>query len=271
MNKLDDTIKILMYCKKYEKEIKNIEIDNFMGENSYGGDDTHIAIYFKNGNSIGIFNTVYELNEDNEQISYTSIEEVLDFITEWLRSNAIVKVGEVIEFGITMTNDEELNNWIEEQEKNQFKVIEVEVASRLFYIENCPYAISFDENYKKIDVGNMIINFKGKFVDIAFVETIYNWYIQRTHNTEDYLQIVNNTNVDEKRKEILKFVEEINKDNIVCNIFDTKRQLLFDIFVDGQDFEEITDSVVFLVEKGYDINKDETVLMIDNKYIRLLF
>lgn len=151
MNKLDDTIKVLMYCKKYEKEIQNIEIDSFMGEKGYYlEDDTHIAIYFKNGNSIGIFNTVYELNEDEEQIGYTNIEEVLDFITEWLRSNAVVKVGDTIEFGMTMTDDEELNDWIEEQEKNQFKVIEIEVASRLFYIENCPYAISFDENYKKV-------------------------------------------------------------------------------------------------------------------------
>lgn len=149
MNKLDDMIKVLMYCKKYQNEIENIEIDSFMGNIPY--DDTHIAIYLKNGNSIGIFNTVYEINDEEEQFGYTNIEEVLDFITEFLRSNAMVKVGDKIIFGnIAPFEDEELKDWVEEQENTEFKVVEVEVATRHFYIENCPYAISFNENYKKI-------------------------------------------------------------------------------------------------------------------------
>lgn len=149
MNKLDDMIKVLMYCKKYQNEIENIEIDSFMGNVPY--DDTHIAIYLKNGNNIGIFNTVYEINDEEEQFGYTNIEEVLDFITEILRSNAMVKVGDKIIFGnIAPFEDEELKDWVEEQENTEFKVIEVEVATRHFYIENCPYAISFNENYKKI-------------------------------------------------------------------------------------------------------------------------
>ena len=149
MNKLDDMIKVLMYCKKYQNEIENIEIDSFMGNVPY--DDTHIVIYLKNGNSIGIFNTIYEINDEEEQFGYTNIEEVLDFITEILRSNAMVKVGDKIIFGnIAPFEDEELKDWVEEQEDTEFKVIEVEVATRHFYIENCPYAISFNENYKKI-------------------------------------------------------------------------------------------------------------------------
>ena len=115
-----------------------------------------------------------------------------------------------------------------------------------------------------------IININGTLVNIAFAETIYNWYLQRNY-PKQYLDMIKKLNVTEKKKEVLKFIEEVNKNNIVCNIFDTKRQLLFDIFVDGQDLEEITDSVVFLVEKGYDINDDETVMVINGKYVRLLY
>lgn len=79
MGKLNNIIEILTYCEKHKKEIESIKMDCFIGNVPY--DDTYIAIYFENGNSIGIFNSVYEVNEEEEQIGFTNIQEVLDFIS----------------------------------------------------------------------------------------------------------------------------------------------------------------------------------------------
>lgn len=148
MDKLSNVIKILSYCEQCKKEIESIKMDCFVGNVPY--DDTYIAIYFKNGNSIGIFNSVYEVNEEEEQIGFEKIEDVLDFITDIVRNNLVINNGDMVEFGITMTNDEDMNKWIEEQKEKQFEVIGVDFESRLFYIKGCPYAINLNENYKKV-------------------------------------------------------------------------------------------------------------------------
>lgn len=61
-----------------------------------------------------------------------------------------MKVGDkitIIDYG--RPNDEELIEWAMKQPKNEFKITQIDIKSKTFYIENCEYAIPFDSiDYK---------------------------------------------------------------------------------------------------------------------------
>ena len=60
----------------------------------------------------------------------------------------MLKVGDYVE--IISSDDNELEQWLEEQENkgvNIHKVIEIDLENALFWIENCTYAIWFSDNY----------------------------------------------------------------------------------------------------------------------------
>lgn len=71
-----------------------------------------------------------------------------------------LKKGNVVKFNnISLIEDLDLADWLCQFDKNEYEVIEVDEESRLFWIEDCEYAISFDEYFE-------ILNTKKKEMEV---------------------------------------------------------------------------------------------------------
>lgn len=61
-----------------------------------------------------------------------------------------IEVGDIVNFNLLgLIENLDLAEWLANSNNTQYKVIEVDEESRLFYIENCEYGISFDEKFRK--------------------------------------------------------------------------------------------------------------------------
>lgn len=61
-----------------------------------------------------------------------------------------LKIGNKIYFGSTGVDDEDLQEWLDYTEKKIFVVKDIDTESELFWIEDCEYGISFNENWSKV-------------------------------------------------------------------------------------------------------------------------
>ena len=58
-----------------------------------------------------------------------------------------MKVGTIIIFRLE-SKDQELEEWLSDDNNGiKHKVVAVDEYARLFWLEDCPYAVSFDDNY----------------------------------------------------------------------------------------------------------------------------
>ena len=70
----------------------------------------------------------------------------------------ILYVGDRVRFdNADFLNDEDLYNWLKNNKSINFKVVEVDNESELFWVESnngirCPYAISLYENYRRVEI-----------------------------------------------------------------------------------------------------------------------
>lgn len=78
MKEINNIISILLFCKEFDKEIENINLDCYIKEVPFP--NSQIVINFKNGNRISIYNESYEINNDCNSIPYKNIETVLEHI-----------------------------------------------------------------------------------------------------------------------------------------------------------------------------------------------
>lgn len=76
MNKIDDLIKILEFCREYKRFILNVGDDTEMSTESF--DDLGVDIILKDETKISIYNTVYEIN--GVEFRYENIDTVLNNI-----------------------------------------------------------------------------------------------------------------------------------------------------------------------------------------------
>lgn len=61
-----------------------------------------------------------------------------------------IKVGDIVEFNnLSLIEDLDLADWLSQFNKTKYEVVEVDEESKLFWIKDCEYAISFDEHFKK--------------------------------------------------------------------------------------------------------------------------
>lgn len=59
----------------------------------------------------------------------------------------MVQIGDYVK--ILNTNDNDLCNWLEEQEEkgiDKHKVIDIDAENGIFWIENCDYSVWFNED-----------------------------------------------------------------------------------------------------------------------------
>ena len=78
MEEINNIISILLFCKEFDREIENINLDCYIKEVPFP--NSQIVINFKNGNRISIYNESYEINDDCNSIPYKNIETVLEHI-----------------------------------------------------------------------------------------------------------------------------------------------------------------------------------------------
>lgn len=118
-----------------------------------------------------------------------------------------------------------------------------------------------DENFIEVD---------NKQIDICTFETIYNYYLQ---NTVDNVRYMAYQKDDEclKKTRIMNFLNDIQEQRIIVKIFDNKRDLLNYIFIDGRDTEQLLDSIESLAMNGFDIEKQNNILKIDNLYVYYIY
>lgn len=78
MEEINNIISILLFCKEFDREIENINLDCYIKEVPFP--NSQIVINFKNGNRISIYNESYKINNDCNSIPYKNIETVLEHI-----------------------------------------------------------------------------------------------------------------------------------------------------------------------------------------------
>ena len=118
-----------------------------------------------------------------------------------------------------------------------------------------------DEDFIEVD---------NKQIDVCTFETIYNYYLQNTVDNVKYMAYQKD---DEclKKARIMNFLNDIQEQRIVVKIFDNKRDLLNYIFVDGRDTEQLLDSIESLAMNGFNIEKQNNILKIDNLYVYYIY
>lgn len=118
-----------------------------------------------------------------------------------------------------------------------------------------------DEDFIEVD---------NKQIDVCTFETIYNYYLQNTVDNVKYMAYQKD---DEylKKARIMNFLNDIQEQRIVVKIFDNKRDLLNYIFIDGRDTEQLLDSIESLAMNGFNIEKQNNILKIDNLYVYYIY
>ena len=118
-----------------------------------------------------------------------------------------------------------------------------------------------DEDFIEVD---------NKQIDVCTFETIYNYYLQNTVDNVKYMAYQKD---DEylKKARIMNFLNDIQEQRIIVKIFDNKRDLLNYIFIDGRDTEQLLDSIESLAMNGFDIEKQNNILKIDNLYVYYIY
>lgn len=74
-----------------------------------------------------------------------------------------------------------------------------------------------------------------------------------------------------KKARIMNFLNDIQEQRIIVKIFDNKRDLLNYIFIDRRDTEQLLDSIESLAMNGFDIEKQNNILKIDNLYVYYIY
>lgn len=202
MNKLDDLIKILKFCKENEEFISAIDEDTTLCAETF--DDLGIDIILKTDMKFSIYNNCYEI--DGVEFQYNDIEEVLKNLKECCSRN--IKIDDVV--------------------------------------------ISMEQ-----------------------VEKIYDFYLQKTVKVNDIDKFYDiKTDMDNKSiKEmyISKFIEDIKECKLSVCIFKDFKDLVYYLYVDGLDEQQITDNIVNLAKFGFDIEKCGNILKLDDMYVLIDF
>ena len=148
MNKLDDLIKILNFCKENEEFISAIDEDTTLCAETF--DDLGIDIILKTDMKFSIYNNCYEI--DGVEFQYNDIEEVLKNLKECCSRN--IKIDDVV---ISMEQVEKIYD---------------------FYLQKTVKINNIDKFYDiKTDMDNKSIKemYISKFIeDIKFLYTMGN-------------------------------------------------------------------------------------------------
>lgn len=161
---------------------------------------------------------------------------------------------------------QDLENW----KKNAISQLE-NIKNGLKYDE---YVINDIINYlNNTDTLKREFTIKDKTISIEELETLYNFMYAKENSFDDYLAMVKE-NTQEKTQRLLDFYNDIVKDNISVTICDNREELIFHLFVDGCDNQQLIDNFNFLINKlekmqKYDLEKIENVLKIGNRYFLL--
>lgn len=199
MNKVDDLIKVLNFCKENEKFIRAIYEKTILSKESF--DDLGVEIVLEIGTVFNIYNNCYEI--DGVEFNYNNIEEVLNSIKECFE--------------------------------------------------------------KSITINSTIISKKQ-------LEEIYDFYARNTVAKDDIDKFYNIMEDDTIRKIYVdKFLKDIEEHKISIRIFKDFRDLMYDLYVDGLDDEQITDNVVNLAQYGFDVKKCNNILELNGMYILIDF
>lgn len=173
----NDIKKVLSKVKneynKFIEEVKTIDLENLYRHNlnyafiinelvSFLNNEIETAeLNFKTKLSQKEYKSLYTITNLSDSLldmyynselgtSYEDLKKLLSWCAE---SNEIVEVGNKIRFNSLGSNDDDLNEWVKEQSKKgitEFEVTEFCISSQNFYIKDCEYAISFDDNWEKI-------------------------------------------------------------------------------------------------------------------------
>ena len=110
----------------------------------------------------------------------------------------------------------------------------------------------------------------GKELNIEELETIYNYIYQEKSTFNDYIRM-SKMEQDKKMKSLLDFFNDIVENTISVTICDNRDELIYKLFVDGCDNQEIVENFNFLIHKletntEYSLEKIKNILKIGDRY-----
>ena len=203
--------------------------------------------------------------DKNKKLNYEEIKELnnkmQDIKNEYWKSIVVGFIENVMEVGDYDYNisENEIEKVANEILQNNviWEVIDEHISQELWKYETN----TFDEN--NLEINNMKI-------DIAELETLFNYVYGRTHTTFEYEEMTTK-NKEDKLNDLKNFYKDIQNNVFNVNVFDTERKVIDYIFVEGNDEEQLVDNIEFLLKKinnnyVYDWKKSNNVLKINNKY-----
>lgn len=205
------------------------------------------------------------MTDKNKKLNYKEIKELnnkmRDIKDEYWKSIVIGFIENVMEVGDYnySISENEIEKVADEILRNDiiWEVIDEHISQELMQYE----VDIFDEN-------NLEIN--NTKIDIAELETLFNYVYGRTHTTFEYEEMTTK-NREDKLKDLKDFYKDIKNNVFNVNVFKTEREVIDYIFVEGNDEEQLIDNVKFLLEKAnnnynYDWKTINNILEINGKY-----
>lgn len=144
-------------------------------------------------------------------------------------------------------------------------------------IHNTYYRVNNEKKFLYDSVSEILehlekLNETTKICDVSLdrsqLETIYNFYIQKTIakiNIDMYNEIMENVRI--KKIYLDEFIEDIKNCQITISIFKTFKDLVHYLFVEGLDEEEVTKNILHLISSGFSIENRDNILKLGNMYV----
>lgn len=162
-------------------------------------------------------------------------------------------------------SQEDFKNW----KHNAIRQLD-NIKNNLMYDK---YVINDLINYlENVDIEDEDTFYVAKHkLDIAELETIYNFQYSKMHSKEEYLKMLS-LDIKTKKERLKRFYEDYQNSLVYINIFDNERDLIYDIFVDGEDEQQLLDSFELLVKnRNYNYKEEYMILEMNNKYVFIMY
>lgn len=187
------------------------------------------------------FKRLYDLQEKDSQNFNISFKFFKYFIITWLKN---LSGGEVIDYHYSIS-EEEINKIANNLIKNDeiWNVVDESIANELEKYEVC------NKNYK---IGT-------KEISLDELKAMFNFVYSNKKATKE---------------DLLNFLQDIYDDTIYVTICDNERDLIWSLFVEGEDTADLINNFEFVLEKakeGYDYKKDEKVLEYNGRFFIIQF
>ena len=205
--------------------------------------------------------------ENKKYLSYDDFKKMLgeqkEMSFEFWKSIVIGFIENIMEVGDYnyKITEEDLNNVVKEVSGNNTLWVVVDnIISNVLM----KYEVK-DDDFEKDD-----LKINGNKISIAELETLFNYIYGSKHTSFEYGAMVTKSK-EGKIKMLKDFYNDIQNNNILVNVFETEREAMEYVFIEGKDEEQLVDSVEFLIGKikdnyDYDWKNSNNVLTIGNRF-----